>query len=204
MSYPAQKRTAERAHRSSPIWGGRCLRCYSCQTRRRGRSQVSGASVLALQRGRDRRRSQEPRGSRSASFSRATRTTEAEHRGTRPEELSSWLSSLLSSLVGRWTSHSRACSAAVPLSRLASLRLKHPATNTRTHASNCAARMKHPVRIVVAVGPDNGIGYKGGLPWPQLPLDLHMFRQVTTSTQDPLCRVRSPSLLGSPEYRMRS
>lgn len=171
-----------------------------------------GASVPALQRGRGRRRSQEPRGSRSASFSRTTLTTEAEE--DRHEARNFRLScnssvrtlQLMSAVYVRLRIRARAAQLRPPpASPPCTPSILQPTlARTQEAACNCAAPMKHPVRIVVAVGPDNGIGYKGGLPWPKLPLDLHMFRQVTTSTQDPLCRVRGSSLPCSHLNRMPS
>ena len=38
-----------------------------------------------------------------------------------------------------------------------------------------------PFSIVVAVSPNNGIGFKGQLPWPYIPKEMKHFADVTSS-----------------------
>ncbi len=42
-----------------------------------------------------------------------------------------------------------------------------------------------PFSLVVAVSKNEGIGYKGDLPWPKIPKEMKHFVNVTTS-KDPL------------------
>ena len=48
-------------------------------------------------------------------------------------------------------------------------------------------KIRKPVNLILAMTKSGGIGYKGRLPWNSLPDDMKRFKQITTTTVNPLC-----------------